>query len=290
MSLLSQILYRTPVVDRQTLTITRPWAEWLAALVLRAGGAGEVLTISDLLEAGTNDLFSPSLLPAGSAAGLDVVAVPPDRTGALVARLEALEGAAPPAGELARLQALAASFAAAQLDSVVPLPVLLLPDESLTGWSDWRAALGQLAAALADLEQAVLWPAPPGLSSGSRAHLLGGPLAPPTVAITAAGAGANATVTVAGTDTSGTITLVCSVLDTPLGNNDVLTLTFAQAFATAPVVLFMAANDAAWNLAYGVIRCRQADVTTALFKLRSGGVPLPALTAGTYLYNYLVIG
>jgi hypothetical protein len=42
------VLYRAPVVDRQTLCLSRPWAEFLAALVARAGGSGEQPTNADL--------------------------------------------------------------------------------------------------------------------------------------------------------------------------------------------------------------------------------------------------
>jgi hypothetical protein len=35
-------------VDRQTQLISRPWADWLAALLTRAGGSGEQLTNADL--------------------------------------------------------------------------------------------------------------------------------------------------------------------------------------------------------------------------------------------------
>lgn len=270
MSMLSEILYRTPVVDRETLLATRPWAQWIAALSLRVGGAGEVMTLADL-----------ALL-----AQLDVPARP-DVTATLAARLDALEAFGPLAGDQARHAALAEALAMGHLDALLPRPASVLADESLAEWSDWHATLRTLTAVVADLEQAILTPAP---RPASPAHLLGGPLAPPTVATTAAGAGANATATVAGTDTAGSITLVCSVLDTPGANSTILTVTFAQAFAATPSVLLMPANDAAWALVYSSVRARQADVTTALFTLRSGTVPLPALTAATYIYNYHVVG
>ena len=48
MSLLSELLYRTRWVDERGF-LDRPWREWLAALVERAGGVGEMVTIRDLL-------------------------------------------------------------------------------------------------------------------------------------------------------------------------------------------------------------------------------------------------
>lgn len=111
----------------------------------------------------------------------------------------------------------------------------------------------------------------------------------PTVAITAAGAGANATTSVVGRDCAGTITLNTSNADTPLANSTILTLTFNALHAAAPVVLIMPANDAAWALAYSIVRCRQADVSVTVFTLRSGSTPLPAMTTATYIWNYIAI-
>ncbi len=48
MSLLSDLLYRTPVVDRTTLLVSRPWSQWFAALLTRTGGSGEAPTNTDL--------------------------------------------------------------------------------------------------------------------------------------------------------------------------------------------------------------------------------------------------
>lgn len=119
-------------------------------------------------------------------------------------------------------------------------------------------------------------------------HIRGATVAP-TVASVAAGAGANATASIAGTDLAGLITLNTNVLDTPGANSDILTVTFNVAYAAAPIVVVTPSNDAAWNLAFAVVRCRQDDVTTTVFKLRSGAVPLPALTGATYTFKYIIV-
>lgn len=100
------------------------------------------------------------------------------------------------------------------------------------------------------------------------------------------GAGPNASVGVSGTDTSGTIYITTDVADTPAANADIVTITFASVKGTSPSFVVTPASDTAWDLASGVVRYRQADTTSALFKLRSGATPLPALTAATYAFNY----
>jgi hypothetical protein len=108
---------------------------------------------------------------------------------------------------------------------------------------------------------------------------------PPTVSA-GTGAGPNATVGAGGSDTSGTIYITTDAADTPAANADIVTVTFASVKGTSPSFVVAPANDAAWDLASGVVRYRQADTTSALFKLRSGATPLPALTAATYAFNY----
>jgi hypothetical protein len=119
-------------------------------------------------------------------------------------------------------------------------------------------------------------------------HLIGNTNTP-TVA-TGAGAGTHATASVVGSDISGTVTLTTSALDTPSASAVIVTLTFAQSYPVAPTVIIMPSSDTAWNLAYGVIRLRESDVTTAVFTIRSGSTPLPATTAATYTINYQVMG
>jgi hypothetical protein len=119
-------------------------------------------------------------------------------------------------------------------------------------------------------------------------HLIGLSTTPTSTRVTA-GAGANATCTVSGTDLSGIITLVTSTFDTPSASSDVCTVTFNKAYGVAPKFWFTPSNDAAWDLAYGIVRMRQSDITTALFKLRSGPTPLPATTAATYTWDYGII-
>lgn len=108
---------------------------------------------------------------------------------------------------------------------------------------------------------------------------------PPTVSA-GTGAGPNAVVSISGTDTSGTIYITTDVLDTPAANADVVTVTFAAVKGSSPSFVICPASDTAWDLASGVVRYRAADTTTALFKLRSGATPLPALTAATYAFSY----
>lgn len=121
-------------------------------------------------------------------------------------------------------------------------------------------------------------------------HLIAGPGTP--TATPGAGAGAGAVASVVGTDLSGTITLVTDALDTPAANDTVVAVTFSNPYPFAPFVIFMPSNDAAWDLApyFGVPRLRQNDVTANGFTIRTGAVPLPALTAATYTFNYIATG
>jgi hypothetical protein len=116
------------------------------------------------------------------------------------------------------------------------------------------------------------------ISTGSTPAIAGG-----------SGAGGAAVLSVSGTDTAGTITITTDVGDTPAASATVATITFATAFSAAPRVLIMPANDAAWDLAFGVVRCSQADASTTQFLLKSSSTPLPATTAATYKFNYLVV-
>lgn len=216
MSLLSHLLYRAPVVDRQTLMLTPPWAEFFAAFLTRIGGIGEVITLDELaaLVAG---------LSGGDAFGGDPIAVSPPET-------------------------------PGTLDAV---------------------------------------PVPP-----RQGHLLGGPLAPPSIAIVAAGAGSGATASVTGTDAAGTMTLTTRAQDDHKSNAELMRVTFAMPYATAPVVLCAPANPAAMALLYGrfrpqdiavAIHVRQSDVTTTGFPVRCGSASL-ATIAETYQWNYLCVG
>lgn len=119
-------------------------------------------------------------------------------------------------------------------------------------------------------------------------HFKGGTSAP-AIAANLTGIGANGTVSIAGTDAAGMITINTNIADTPGANSDLVTVTFNVAYGVAPYVIIGASNDTAAALAYGVVRCRQADTTTLLFKLRSGAVPLTAITTATYTFNYHVI-
>lgn len=103
------------------------------------------------------------------------------------------------------------------------------------------------------------------------------------------GAGAAATVSVTGSDVAGLIVVNTDAADTPSANADIVTLTFNTAYATVPYVIVVSSNDATANLSYGVWRIRQSDVTTSIFKIRSGATPLPATTAAAYNFNYMVV-
>jgi len=187
------------VVDRQTLCVTRPWAEYLAALAARAGGAGEQLTNADL----------------------------------------------------------------AALVTTLTTTVSSLQAQATT-----------------------------------RAHLLGGPLTPPSVVPVAAGAGAGATARVVGNDNAGTLTLTTAARAARRSHSEILRLTFAVPYAAPPVVTLMPANDAAWSLYYGrflrhghpsSVRLLQAAVSTTGFPLSVGTTALPR-AGEVYQFTYHCIG
>ena len=179
------------MIDRQTLLVTRPWSQWLAALCTRAGGYGEVESLDAVL---------------------------------------------------------------AQLAALGTLPTQL-------------AALTTRVAAL----EAVVY-----------AHQ-----GTPTVQAVTLGAGSGATASVSGQDRAGTITLTTASFQDRRSHSEVLRLTFAAAYTTAPRVLLMPANDAAWTLPPATIRLRQADVTTTGFPLRSGVTRLPR-QGEVYQWTYSV--
>lgn len=123
---------------------------------------------------------------------------------------------------------------------------------------------------------------------GTSVHLVGS--SPTPTAVTGDGAGAGATVSITGNDMAGVIELTTDVADIPDPSELIVEVTFAVDYGTPPVVQIMPANDAAWDLIYGIARLRQADTTGTAFQIRSGAVPLPATTAQTYVWNYQVIG
>lgn len=101
----------------------------------------------------------------------------------------------------------------------------------------------------------------------------------PTVAAQAA-AGTSATAAVAGKDTAGTVTVTSGSASLAAGNQAVVT--FAQAFAVAPVVVLSPASAAVAALAPYV-----AAATTTTFTIAFGSAP----TASTaYPVTYHVIG
>ena len=58
-------MYRAPPIDPRTGLISPPWADWLAALLTRAGGSGEQLTNADLAALLTSLTASVAALTPG---------------------------------------------------------------------------------------------------------------------------------------------------------------------------------------------------------------------------------
>ena len=107
----------------------------------------------------------------------------------------------------------------------------------------------------------------------------------PTVAAAATGAGSDATASVRGSDTAGTLTLTTASGEARRSHSRLLTVTFALAYAGAPVVHLAPANAAAWDLPPGTVRLLADDVTTTGFTLRSGRDRLPH-DGATYHFTY----
>jgi hypothetical protein len=196
MSLLSPLLYRAALIDRQTQLLSRPWQQYFQALDTRVGGPNAP-TILELAAAAT-------------ALGL--------RVDALTLRVAALEAAA-------------------------------------------------------------------GLHLGT-----------PTVQAVAAGAGPGAVVSVSGSDRAGTLSLTTAALADHRSNSDVLTVTFAAAWAAAPLVLVQPANAAAYGLREGrfqrhpcSVRLVQSRVLTTSFSLSVGVTALPR-EGETYVWTFISTG
>lgn len=113
---------------------------------------------------------------------------------------------------------------------------------------------------------------------GPTGHIYSGG-ATPGVAVTA-NAGTGATVSVAGTDLAGTITLN---VGTAPALGDLLTLTFATSFVTAPRVVFSPANASAGGNAPGFYR---STVAGGSVKLAAAAAPAASTT---YVWDYVVI-
>ncbi|WP_080056866.1 hypothetical protein [Spirosoma aerolatum] len=106
----------------------------------------------------------------------------------------------------------------------------------------------------------------------------------PTVAITTGGAGTTASATVAAgsNDMAGKITLVTSAGAS--ANNTLLTLTFNQAYAAAPVAVLVTPRNA--RAAEQVSRVYVSAITANGFTLASAGT---ALSVDTFDFQYVVI-
>lgn len=203
MSLLSPLLYRAPITDRQTQLLASPWVAWFQALDTRVGGP----SAPTILE----------LAAVSTALGLRVTALETALT-ALTLRVAALEAVA-------------------------------------------------------------------------SAHL-----GTPTVAAVEAGAGTGATVSVSGTDRAGRITLTTAALADHRSNAEVLRVTFATPYTTAPVVQLMPSNDAAYALREGrwtkhpvSVRVVTADVSTTGFAVSVGVTSLPR-DGQMYTWTFVTLG
>lgn len=127
------------------------------------------------------------------------------------------------------------------------------------------------------------------LTSASVRQIISTGSAPSVTAGSGLGTGGSTAVSVSGTDMAGTITLTTDVLGVTVINSDLVTLTFNTPYAAAPRVIVMPANAAACTLTLGVVQCLQSNVSTTAFKLKSGAVALPTLTAASYIFNYIAI-
>lgn len=111
----------------------------------------------------------------------------------------------------------------------------------------------------------------------------------PTIAA-GAGAGSSPTVSVSatGTDLAGYIDVTTG--STPGTSATVVTVTFASAWASAPVVLLVPANNAtkALSVAQQVFIDANTGVSTTAFVITSGGTALTGATA--YRWSYVVMG
>ncbi len=112
-------------------------------------------------------------------------------------------------------------------------------------------------------------------------------LGTPTVAAVATGAGTGAVVTVSGTDARGTLSLTTASYQARRSHALLLTLTFAAAYPSAPVVLLEPANAAAAALAPGTVRVLRSDTATTGFSLRTGTARLPR-DGAVFLFSYEV--
>lgn len=124
----------------------------------------------------------------------------------------------------------------------------------------------------------------PWLSLGGHVHWGVGT---PTIAA-GTGAGTTPTVTVAGSDQGGLITVTTGT--TPTASATVATVTFGQAFSTAPraVILTPAGPNSAPLSGNAQVYLDSASTTATAFVLKVGSTALTAATA--YKWHYAVIG
>ena len=102
-----------------------------------------------------------------------------------------------------------------------------------------------------------------------------------------AGAGTGPTVSVSGNDNRMLVTVTTGT--TPGASGDLVTITFAALWTAAPKLMLAPANAAAAALTGdGKVYASDADVTTALCKLKTGATALAATT--TYKWWLWVLG
>lgn len=125
-----------------------------------------------------------------------------------------------------------------------------------------------------------------GTGTAGRLTLSGGTAIATTDWALSAGWGANASVTaVSGNDSRGTVTVTTSVLDTPTAS-PTLTLTFKDGAWVAGPFCVSNMNDASTGL---LGSADSSCPNTSTMRITYNGTPT-ALLAGTYVFNYFVIG
>jgi hypothetical protein len=105
---------------------------------------------------------------------------------------------------------------------------------------------------------------------------------PPTI-VAGAGAGTSPTISISGSDAGGQITLTAGVAAS--ASATIFTVTFNNAYTVPPFVNFSPANSTAALLSGATMIYVTSTTTTFLFKSGTTG-----LTAGTYIWNYGVMG
>lgn len=123
------------------------------------------------------------------------------------------------------------------------------------------------------------------MTGTSRLFIGGGTATATTDWAKSAGWGANSTISaVTGNDTRGTVTVTTSNLDTPTANPTV-TLTFKNGTFTSTPFSVTNMNDTST----GLLGTADSSTTATTLRITYNGTPT-AVLAGTYIFNYYVIG